>query len=220
MKTPVLYSFLCIWLVLTISACNSDDQANPQLRLEAIGFSGTLPDGRTFGEKGVLSDNNLVSSASSAEGSYISHVLSVLDSTAGVSIEVELPYIKFSDNYNTPNDSIVDRAAKDYYPYPVVKEKLSVGNKFILSSQAPEPVNNFRVMVVDQKDYVAFTSEGTDQDNSYLKVIELIEGTATDPDRGSVKTMEVVFDLDVKLYEQSSGQSGKLTGLLRMKYWE
>ncbi|MBF9253538.1 hypothetical protein I2I11_09560 [Pontibacter sp. 172403-2] len=223
MKTSILYTFLFTWMTLTMSACNSDNEVEPQLQLETVGFSGTLPDGRAFSKQGVVSDNNLISSSSSVDGSFISHVLSVSDLTSGTSIIVELPYVKFSNDFGVANDSVLNHAATEYYPYQVVKEKLSVGDKLILSSQASDPKNSFRVQVIDQKNYSGFSSEGSlSQAGSYLKVIKVIEGTETEPILGNVKTLEVIFDLDVKLYSSGEGfnESGNLKGLLRMKYRE
>lgn len=180
-----------------------------------------MPDGRTFSEKEMISRNDLGSASSSADGSYVYHSLSILDSTAGISILVELPHVQYSDDYIVADDAIISEAARKYYPYQVIKEKLSVGDKFILSSQTTDLTRSFRVLVLDQKNYTGFSSEGVpDQAGSYLKVAELLESNETDPVLGNVNVLEVVFDLDIKLLptDQADGQAKNLKGLLRMKY--
>ena len=210
-------------MIVSFCACDSDNQSDvqPQLALKSIGFSGTMPDGRTFSEKDLVPHNALGSASSTADGSYIYHSLSLSDSAAGLSIVVELPHVQYSNEYIEANDAIIREAAIKYYPYTVVKEKLSVGDKFIVSSPTTDPTSSFRVLVTDQKNYTGFISEGApDQDGSYLKVTELIESTETNATLGSVNVLEVVFDLAVKLFptDQAAGQPETLKGLLRMKY--
>jgi hypothetical protein len=221
----ILSTLLLKLMLLCINACTTDEHP-PLPKLETIGFSGTLPDGRTFGTTAIEPSNGIVASSSSEDGSYISHVFSILDPAEGISLMVELPYIKYSDSYHSyqeGNDSITQQAIKEYYPYQVVKEKLSVGHKFILSSQYPDKTNSFRIQMVDEKTYLAYTTEHMlDQNGSYLKVKQIIEGMETDPVLGKVKKIEVVFEVDAKLYSYNkpSAQPKKLKGLLRMKYLE
>jgi hypothetical protein len=104
-----------------------------------------------------------------------------------------------------------------------VKEKLSVGDKLILSSQHPDKSKTFRILMIDQKNFLFWTTEqNLDQTGSYIRVKQIFEGQETDPVLGNVKKMEVLFDVDVKLYSSdgSPKQPSKLKGLLRMKYLE
>ncbi len=192
----------CALMLLSICACTSDDQQDPQpqLTLESVGFSGTLPDGNAFGTENIEIKNGLGAASSSTDVSFIYQSLSILDPDAGIGIAIELPHVKYSDDYMLPDDPIIQKAAQTYYPYPVVKDKLSRGDKLLLSQQHPDVSSTFRLLVLDQKNYTGFTSEGsTNQSGSYLKVVELIEGTKTDPNLGSIKTLDVIFDVDVNL---------------------
>jgi hypothetical protein len=226
MTRYVLSTLLLIWVLLSFNACNSAEEQDPLLQLETIGFIGTLPEGRTFGTNGILPSHGIIGSSSSVDGSYISHGFSILDSAAEISLMVELPYVKFSDSFNSfqeSNDTIRNKAVRDFYPYQIVKEKLSVGDKLILSSQHPDKSKTFRILMVDQKNYLFWTTEqNLDQTGSYIRVKQIFEGQETDPVLGNVKKMEVLFDVDVKLYSSdgSPKQPSKLKGLLRMKYLE
>lgn len=233
MKNRSLTTFLAALLMVFLFACDKEEQdVQKQLKLESIGFAGTLPDGRTFGKTGIVDRNGQASSSSTNEGSSITHVLSIFDSVAGIYIKVDLPHLKYSDGFNAgyEGDSIIEgngattrKIAREFYPYQMVKEKLAVGSKLLISSQIPYSTNAFRVQVNDNINYHNFICDAGDQTDSYLKVVELVEGTETDPTLGQVKTLEVVFELDVKMYHANEPRPtppSKLKGLLRMKYRE
>ncbi len=156
----------------------------------------------------------------------ISHDLVVLDTVAGIKLSIELPYIQYSEQYHPYRENDQDstgQLAKKYYPYPVVKEKLSLGDQRILSSQHPDNRTAFRLQMVDEKNYVSYTCESQlDQTGSYLKVKEITEGVEIDPVAGPVKKIEVLFELDVKLYASNwaTTPAGRMKGLLRVKYLE
>ena len=232
MKRSLLSALLLICALFSINACHSSDQDDPLPQLETIGFVGTLPDGRTFGTKAIQPSHGIVSTSSSDEGSYITHEFSILDSAGQIKLAVELPYVKFSDSFQHPDSlghpdskgTILYKAIKEHYSYQVVKGKLSAGDKFVLSSQHPDKTNTFRIQMVDEKNYVFYTTEQMlDQKDSYLRVKQIIEREETDPILGKVKKIEVVFDVYVKLYATHlpyNTSPGKLKGLLRMKYLE
>lgn len=214
-------TFLAFFTILLIISCASDDDLSPQSRLKTVGFLGTLPDGRTFGTEGIVTYNSRSTAANSAEGSFVYHLLSIEDTVRGITIRVELPRIKYSEEYGVPIDSV--NGAEQIYNYPAVKEKLSIGEKVLLSSQNHDRTQAFGVLVLDQINYTGFTTSGTlDQTEGYLRVIDLVEGSETHPTLGSVKTLEVIFDVNVNLEpsDTNPNQAGKLEGTLRMKYRE
>lgn len=225
MKNRYLLPLLSILLMVSLGACDKEENDTPKrLKLEAIGFSGILPDGRTFCQTGIVASNWVGGSAGSADGSYILHGLTVTDTLTKISIHMDLPLVKYSNDYIAGSEgdgSELKRIARQYYPYQTVKEKLSVGNKILVSSQIPNfDTNSFRVQVVDNANYNDFLCV-EDQTGSYLKVTELIESTETDPVSGNVKTLKVTFDLDVKMvHARGPGPTlpTNLKGLLRMKY--
>lgn len=226
MKNKIFNVLLFTLLLISLLACTEkENDIQKQLELKSIGFVGTMPDGRTLNDQGLLATTEQTQSSSTTEGSHIAHILSVTDSVAGVTLRIELPRIKYSDNFirgDEPGSLTTKQVAQEFYPYQKVKEKLSVGDKFILSAQTPDITKSFRVLWVDNIHYKGYTSESSyDQAKSYLKVKELIENTETDPLLGQVKSMEVIFDIDVQLYsytEPATKQPEKLKGLLRMKY--
>jgi hypothetical protein len=222
MKRSFFSTLLLAGVLVFSSACTDTDQAEPLPQLETVGFAGSLPDGRTFGSEVTVS-HGIVSSSSSNQGSFISHIFSIEDS-AGISLKVELPYVKFSNAYLPPSESAdLQQIINEHYPLQVVKEKLSAGDKLILSSQHPDMSKAFRIQMADQRNYLAYTTEQhLDQGGSYLRVKQVLEGQETDPVLGTVKTIDITFDVDVKLYPSDWGttQPGKLKGLLRMKYRE
>ena len=212
-------------LVVFVGACDTDDQQAvwPQLNTNAGIFEGLLPDGRSIDKTGILVSNDLGGSASSLEGSYVYHSLSLslVDNESDVNIVLELPYVKFSDDFLALDEASVTQAAREHYAYAVVKDKLSMGDKTILSLQDSDVTNAFRVTVQDQNGFNGFMSDGgMDQTGSYLKVVEVVESTEIDPNRGEVQTLLVTFDADVKLYSiaQTTGDPTHLKGKLTMKY--
>ncbi len=83
--------------------------------------------------------------------------------------------------------------------------------------------SGFGIQVHNNTNYTGFISQGPNQSGSSLKITELIEGTEPDPVLGEVKTLEVIFDLDLKMYDVHSAvpkPPTKMKGLLRMKYRE
>lgn len=218
-------------LLIILSACDKEENETlKQLELESVGFTGTLPDGRAFGKIGIVATNEPATSSSTNDGSYVRHGLSILDPGTGINISIELPHLKYSNDFNAgyEEDSIMEgdgattrQIARKFYSYELVKEKLAVGDKFLVSLQKPYSTNTFRVQVNDNINYNNFICDAGDQIGSYLKVIKLIEGTETDVILGNIKTLEVIFDIDVKLYhptEPKRTPPKKLKGFLRMKY--
>ena len=104
-----------------------------------------------------------------------------------------------------------------------MKEKLSLGDKWIISSQHPDKRIAFRLQVVDEKNYEAYTSESQlDQTGSYLKVKQLTKGFEIEPVVGQVRAIEILLELDVKLCSANrpTEPPGRMKGLLRVKYLE
>lgn len=227
MKIHLLKSFLyTLFFVIFVSCDKKNQDPEPELKLEKIGFLGTLPDGKTISEANLVATTELTSSSSTNEGSHITHILSITDPAAGISLKVELPRVKYSNNFisGTEGDgAAMKQKAREFYPYAKVKEMLVIDNKPILSSQSPDITNSFRLLLIDQKNFKGYTTEGTqNQGGSILKVKELLEGTETDAALGQVKTLEVLFEVDAKLYpsDPATSQTGNLKGLLRMKFTE
>ena len=206
--------------------CESEDAVRPSAStsLESVGFVGILPNGGTFGSEGVVASNSLGVAASSADGTFLYHLLSIDDTMSGITIRLELPHLKYSDEFGVVNNDEERAEAAKTYDFPKVKNQLIVGEKLLLSSQEQNPAQAFRVLVIDQRNYHGFTSEGTlDQTGSYLTVLEQIEGTETHPTLGAVKSLEVVFGVKVNVAPSDTNpiqQTSALEGVLRMKYVE
>ena len=211
-------------MVIFLFACDKDENGTQRkLKLQSVGFTGTLPDGWKFGTTGIIAQNGLGGAASSDDGSYIRHGLSIADTVVGFAITLELPQIKYSNDFITRND--LKPVARQYYSYNTVKEKLSVGNKLLLSRQNQDVTKCFRLQMWDEINYIGFTADYDSDTASYLKVTDLIEGTEPDPVLGQVKILEVIFDLSVQVHQvypikSSIGAPVKVKGLLRMKYRE
>ena len=227
LKRVFLSALLLSWVLLAMHACRSDDSQDPLHQLETVGCTGSLPFGRTFDKATSVANQGLHFSSSTIDGSFISHHLAVLDTTAGITLAIELPYIQYSEHYQQyseqdPPDSI-NQVAKQYYSHSVVKEKLSLGDKWIISSQHPDKRIAFRLQVVDEKNYEAYTSESQlDQTGSYLKVKQHTNGFEIEPVDGQVRAIEILLELDVKLCSANrpTEPPGRMKGLLRVKYLE
>jgi hypothetical protein len=226
MKRSFLSALLLSWVLLAMHACRSNDQRDPLPQLQTIGFTGTLPYGEIFDKEASVARQGLISSSSTVDGSFISHDLAVLDTAAGIKLAIELPYIQYSEHYqqySEDDQDSISQVAKKHYSYPVVKEKLALGEKWIFSSQHPDQRTAFRLQMVDEKNYVAYTCESLmDQTASYLKVKQITEGVEINPFGGQVKKIEVLFELDVKLYSSNwtTEPAGRMKGLLKVKYLE
>lgn len=208
-------------LCLLLSACHTDDSVEASLPAEAGGFSGTLPGGLSLNPASVVSTNGVVTSANSVDGSFVSHLLDVRDTTTNISISLELPYVQYSEAFIRADSADVARAVAEYYSYEVVKDKLSVGEKQILAPPAHDITSSFAVHVTDSRRYFSFITFGVEQPDSYLRVRELTEGVETDSTGAEVRTLEVVIDLSVKVSrEADASQPERLEGTLRMKYRE
>lgn len=221
-----LTNLLTTLLLVFLFACDKDKNGTQkQVELQSVGFTGTLPDGRTFSKTGIVATSGLSGGSMGIDSSYIEshiiHVLSVSDTVAGITLVIDLPHVNYRDENLSKKD--LKAIARKYYPYQAVKEKLAVGNKILVNGQNPDYTKSFRFQVNDDINYNDFLSSGPDQTGSYLKVTDLIESTEPDPVLGQVKTLEVIFDLDVKVYQavsQTAPPSKKFKGILRVKYRE
>lgn len=223
MKTRKFTQLLAAFLVVLLFACDKDENNAPKrLKLESIGFSGTLPEGLAFGTTGIEADNQISGIFSLIYGSFVWHKLSVSDTASGITIRIDLPQLKYSNEY-LPKTELFATAQK-YYPFQLIKEKLAIGNKLLALTSNPDITNGFRVQIADAINHVHYISDnGYDQTGSYLNVINLIEGTDSIPAVGQVKTLQVTFDVDVKVYQTgitNSPSPQKFKGILKMKYRE
>ncbi len=117
--------------------------------------------------------------------------------------------------------TVTTNAVKTYYPISLVKEKLALGEKSILSSTTEDPTEAFRILVLNDQNITSFTTElGFDQTGSSFRVIDLEEGVENDPDLGSIQTLIVTFDVNIKLYKNDMPfeYAGDFSGLLKMKF--
>jgi hypothetical protein len=210
-------------LIVLCNACDilqKDKEEEP--KLTTVGFQGTLPDNLSLKTASQVT-NGTTALSSTQDGSFVWHVLSIYDTSSKVRIEVELPWIKFSNNYVKMDTITSQQLAKKYYPYSLVREKLNNGEKLITSDKNTNATQTFRVGVYDQKNWKGYTSEQTlNQTDSYIKVIDIQEGVSTDAVLGNVKTIEVTFDLNVKLYkfDTSVAYAGNIKGQVKLRYKE
>ncbi|WP_233507720.1 hypothetical protein [Adhaeribacter pallidiroseus] len=215
-------------MVLFLFACDpAEDNSPKRLQIESIGFSGTLPEGMDFGKTGLVATNAVGGSANSQDGSFIYHGLVITDTLSNVSISMDLPQVKYSPAFilgHEDDGSELKQIARQYYAYDKVKQKLRMGDKILYGfNTANADTSSFGIQIHNNTNYTGFVSQGPNQTGSFLKVVELVEGTEPDPVLGSVKTLEVIFDLDIKMYDPQSAvpkPPTKMTGLLRMKYRE
>jgi hypothetical protein len=222
--------FICILVLLgLISACDiiEKDGGEPEPELQEIGFLGTMPnDSIKISGKLVTATNSEVSMASSGNGTVVSRILNLNESNSQTTLELQLPFIKTDNEVVTFGEgSQVATKLKEYvnqkYTFDILKNVLSKGDKNINPSD--DLTQSFRLGIVFQKYYKAFYTNGN-QTGSIFKVKELIEGSENDPNLGTLKTLEVVFDVDVKMYSfdipNPSQNVGNMKGLLRMKFKE
>lgn len=210
-------------LITGICACTSEE---PEASVESLDvmtgrFTGTLPDGRTLDKTGIVTTSSSGGMASSAEGSFIYHLLSVKDEESDVKIIVELPHVKYSNEYLESWGEAFEQAVREHYSYAVVKDKLTAGDKPILSMQNEDLTQAFRVLVADEEAFVTYVSQGVDQTDSYLKIIDVVEATEMNDNQQQVNTLLVTFEMDVQLNEvNAQSDARRLTGLLTAKYWQ
>lgn len=224
MKNKKFTSLLAALIVMFLFACDKEENGTPkQVELQSVGFTGTLPGNQTFGDKNILSSNHVSGIADSVGGAaYLNHYLNIRDSVAGINIQIILPLMKYSNDFNPETDDLI-KEARVHYSYQEVKNLLSPGNKPILSQQEPDTKKGLTINVGDKKSVNGYsTVPPFDQDGSQLKVIQIIEGTETDPSRGQVKTLNITLEVDVKLYPNDANYNRpeKFKGILRMKYRE
>jgi hypothetical protein len=216
---------LLIPFLFFCNACDileKDTSEQPQSTITAIGFEGILPNGITFNKENIETSNGLEAFSSSNEGSFITHVLTLSEPSC-VSISIELPSVKFSNDFMKINDSLMNVAAEKYYKFSKVKEALTPGDKEIISQQTTGVWEAFRIGVFNQKTYEGYVAEqGLDQSGSYIRVVSTEEGIATDAKLGNVQTLEVVFDVNIKLYSYypNTKYAGRMKGLLKVRYKE
>ena len=232
MKMNRLLYTLLFFLIIS-SSCDilekDESDPSPELTETGIGFLGQMPSDSIKLENGVYtSDNGITTSGSSGgtgdNGTFVSRILSIDNVSGGnrITLEVQLPYIK-TDNYIVDfggESKVAAQKILDYanqkYPFSSVKNLLSLGNK---------DIDKFRVGIIFQKYYKGFYSTGN-QTGSYLKVVDLVEGISTDSNNKEVKTLEITFDLNIKMYYfdfDTGGPDkyvGNMKGLLKMKYIE
>ncbi len=223
MKNLNLINLLAVLMVVLIFACDKEENDTPQReQSEYVGFTGILPDNLPFGEENISASNHVSGMADSTGGAaYLTHYLNIRDSVAGVNIQIMLPFIQYSNNFN-PETADLIREAQVHYSYDQVKSLLAPGDKPVLSRQEPDLERGFMILVGGNSLDSYANDLYFDQVGSTLKVIQLTEGTESDPVRGQVKTMYITFEADVHLHPQNAdyNQLKEFKGLLRMKYRE
>ena len=215
-----------LFLILTLNSCDifEKDKDIPSLELTEVGFVGEIPTiNKKINERGFTSDYAISLSTSISEGTYISKFLSMQNSQHIFSIS--LPYVKSDDDMlnssiiNSPD--LLENYADEKYPLSTIKNMLSPGTKDILFNGDVKDV--FILGINLKKDNQDFYSDG-DQTGSYLKVVDLVEGTGIDSNNNLINTLEVTFEMDMKMYFHHPASlvtyAGNLKGLLRMRYKE
>ncbi|RDC66204.1 hypothetical protein [Adhaeribacter pallidiroseus] len=224
MKNRKFTQLLTTLIVVLLFGCAKDPEGTQrQMQLQSVGYTGTMPNGWQFGKTNIIANNSVKGPSAPQDGSYILHSFTVADTLNGYSIIVELPLIKYSNDYIADTD--LPAAVKSYYPYDRVKEKLAVGNKILLSMLHRDVTTGFRLQMRDDKNYSFYGADYAQDATSYLKITELIEGTEPDPVLGQVKTLEVIFEINAlmtRIYPAEPGlnPAAPVKGLLRMKYRE
>lgn len=224
-KLHLFFTFLVLGVL--INACDIIEKDGAEPELKEVGFLGTMPhDSIKVSGKLVTATNNEVLMASSGSGTFVSRILYLNESSSQISIEMQLPFVKSDNNVVTfGEDPQSAQQLKEYvnqkYTFETLKNILSKGDKII--SPNDDLTQPFRLGIVFQKYYKSFYSTGN-QSGSTFKVIDLIEGSENDPQLGNLKTLDVLFDVDVKMYYFDSptpNQSvGNIKGLLKMKFKE
>ncbi|UZR99889.1 hypothetical protein [Chondrinema litorale] len=216
-------------LVAMLSICFScemdeiDDIEKKDTNLGQIGFKGSILNAN-FGNVNVVANNELSASSIIDDGSYVSHTLSLRDNDSEIRILLSLPPVKFNNDFidfTKVEGTVTTNAVKTYYPISLVKEKLAVGEKPILSSDTEDPTEAFRILVLDDQNITSYTTElGFDQTGSSFRVIDLQEDIENDADLGSIKTLIATFEVNIKLYKNDMPfeYAGDFTGILKMKF--
>ncbi|MDO9551228.1 hypothetical protein [Rhodonellum sp.] len=225
MKSQTAKHPIFLLIAYLLMGCASDEESTPKIQLSEVGFVGSLPDGRNFGSKGIKTSNSTGLSAelySSRAAAYVYHGLTIRDAISGIDIYLQLPKTKFKEDFGI-QDLDQKGIANEFYPYDKVKEILAIGNKNIPFEEGDSWEDNFYIAVLDQRNYNGYTLlPGLLDAGNFLKIIHLIEGTEENAAGENIRTIEVIFDMDVKLRSNDAGleQQGNLKGQLRMKYRE
>jgi hypothetical protein len=190
--------------------------------ITSVGFQGTLPEGRTFGSTNLKAGNGLTGLTNVS--SYLTHSLTLLDQDSKQNIVIDLPFVKFNDSQVSLQNLDLQPIARNVYSLQKVKETLSVGEKEIQTTSNSNVPDAFRVQLYDQENYIGYTSENLNtQSGDFLRVTELFEGEEVHPELGPVNFIEVIFEMEVTMFkfsEEGNVDSGKISGLLRMRFRE
>ncbi|MDX2303187.1 MAG: hypothetical protein NW226_10325 [Microscillaceae bacterium] len=215
-----------VFLMLYFTSCDIlENDTEPEVQLTELGFLGTMPvDTISFLSNNLKIENGGTVTGISGVGTFVSVALGLRDTISQISISIELPEIKTeNDTINLGGEqpaenSPVTAYINQKYPYETVKNMLSLGDKPIRGDQ----INGFRLGIVFQNFFRGFYSDGNQEDN-YLKVVDLDEDTETNANNETVRTLEVTFDVKINMFDPFSNSSdpvGEIKGLLRMKYIE
>lgn len=226
MKTQTANCIMFLLIFSFLMGCESKEESNPKIQLTEVGFVGALPDGRNFGSTEIKTSNapglSSIALHSSMAASFVHHGLTIRDDVSGIDIYAQIPRVKFKDDFGI-QDVDAKEIANVFYPYDKVKEILAVGNKNIPFEATDSWEDNFYLTVLDQRNYNGYTLVPGQLDaGNFLKVIQLIEGTEKNAAGENIRTLEVIFDVDVKLLSTDAGlePQGNLKGQLKMKYRE
>ena len=222
MITPRTTFLLALFFAVLMFSCQNDQEPDNNLTLDEIGFVGTLPNGFQFSVNDIRAANTPGLAGNSNFGGFIHHDFGIMDAASGISISMTLPGKKFQESAQVTNLDAYS-VANTHYGYDLVKAQLAVGDKKIRSSASDPYASSYYITVLDQRNYNGYTlrQDQLDGDN-YLRVLELKEGTFTNALGQNVRTLEVLFDVNVKLFasDEKLPPNGTLKGLLRMRYRE
>jgi hypothetical protein len=223
MKPSTLNSIFLSFLLLLFISCTSEDMDLNQLELNSFGFVGTLPEGWEFQNEHLKVENTLIGMMSRVDSSGFSHILMLTDTLSDLRISLSLPMVKFYDEAINPFQIL--HFVRKYNPYEKVLEALLDENKPIVSKETFGVVEGFFMSVTRGRPYKTYTTHWNfEQPRSYIKVLEIKEGLEVDRFLRKVRNLEVLFEVDLKLYhflyDPADAESAEMKGLLRMRFKE
>lgn len=218
--------FTALILTLSCYACTEKNDTNPTLRLDEVGFVGSLPYGTQFGTGDIRTTNGFGISGDNFKYSGY-HSLAIRNFDTGWTITLDTPSRDLPDD--TPGGETVDIAVYEdlfdtYFPYAEVLKAFQAEKS--KADQDPNYSSNekLRVQVSNIKTYKLY-AQGIINSGSVekIRVLEVIEGSMQNLAGGNVRTIEVIIEFDLPLSEISAtmdAQQGTLKGIARFRYRE
>ena len=221
------YIHTLLFLILICCSCDivEKDKGTPSPELTDVGFTGQMSWLNIFiNQSPMISDNSfIVSTPSPDDGTYSTRCLILRNNM--LMIMIELPYIKTDDTIVRFSEGNFQNEILSYgnekYPFSTVKNFLNLGNKDIAYNGDYRDI--FKVVVLFHKDNKTFQSD-QNQEGHYLKVVDLIEGKRTKSSNEEIRTLDVTFEMDTKMFycepEGPKTYFGNMKGVLKMRYEE